>query len=185
MESHESSDDPMTRLFRQTLLLSFLICGPPLAAQPWSLGPPELVAANLGGFEILDGVSAYEIGWELRYPPRRFGFLPRWLPDPTPVVGAMASSRGVLYPYAGLRLDLPLGDRWVASPGWATGIYYRDHGKNLGGALEFRSHFELSYRLSWGGRVGLCFYHLSNGGLFEFNPGTESLVLTYSARLRN
>jgi hypothetical protein len=166
-------------------LLLLLLAGEPLAAQPWSLGPPQLVAANLGGFEILDGVSAYEIGWELRFAPRRFRFLPRWVPDLMPTAGAMASSRGVLYPYAGVRLDLPIGEHWIASPGWATGIYYREHGKNLGGALEFRSNFELAYRLPWNGRVGLCFYHLSNGGLFSFNPGTESLVLTYSARLRN
>jgi lipid A 3-O-deacylase len=170
--------------FRPVLLL-FLLLGGPLAAQPWSMGSPQLVAANVGGFEVLDGVSAYEIGWELRYPPRHFGFLPNWVPDLMPTAGVMASSRGVLYPYAGVRLDLPIGDRWVASPGWATGIYYRDRGKNLGGALEFRSNFELAYRLPWDGRVGLCFYHLSNGGLFDFNPGTESLVLTYSARLRN
>jgi hypothetical protein len=97
----------------------------------------------------------------------------------------MASSRGVIYPYAGFRVDVPVGDRWVFSPGSAAGLYYRDGGKNLGGALEFRSHVELAYRLPWDGRVGLCFYHLSNGGLFSFNPGTESLVLTYSARLRN
>jgi lipid A 3-O-deacylase len=172
------------RFFRRTLLLSLLMCGP-LAAQPWSLGAPVLVAANLGGFEVLDGVSAYEIGWELRFPPQRLRFLPRWVPDPTPTMGVMATSRGVLYPYAGLRLDFPVTGRWVASPGAAAGIYYRDHGKNLGGALEFRSHFELAYRLPEGGRLGLCFYHLSNGGLFSFNPGTESLVLTYSARLRN
>ena len=166
-------------------LLLLLLTGGPLAAQPWSLGSPQLVAANLGGFEVLDGVSAYEMGWELRFAPRRFRFQPRWLPDLMPTAGAMASSRGVLYPYAGVRLDLPIGEHWIASPGWATGIYYRDRGKNLGGALEFRSNFELAYRLPWDGRLGLCFYHLSNGGLFSFNPGTESLVLTYSARLRN
>jgi lipid A 3-O-deacylase len=171
-------------LSRVPLLLSLLLCGP-AAAQPPLLGPPQRIAANLGGFEVLDGVSAYEVGWELRFAPRRFPFLPRWVPGLMPTAGVMASSRGVLFPYAGLRLDLPLGDRWVASPGWATGIYYRDHGKNLGGALEFRSHFELAYRLPADGRIGLCFYHLSNGGLFDFNPGTESLVLTYSARLRN
>jgi hypothetical protein len=175
----------MKRAFRRSIPLLLLLMGRPLAAQPWSPGPPQLVAANLGGFEVLDGVSAYEMGWELRFAQRRFHFLPRWIPELIPTAGAMASSRGVIYPYAGVRVDHPLGDRWMISPGTAAGLYYRDHGKNLGGALEFRSHVELSYRLPGGSRVGLCFYHLSNGGLFDFNPGTESLVFTYSARLRN
>lgn len=173
----------MTRPFRQAFLLFLLTCGP-LAAHPWSLGPPRLVAAHLGAFEILDGVSAFETGWELQFASRRFSVLPRWMPELSPTAGVMASSRGVLYPYTGLRADIPLGERWIFSPGTAAGIYYRGHGKNLGGAVEFRSQVELSYRLPWDGRIGLCFYHLSNGGLFGFNPGTESLILTYSARLR-
>lgn len=145
---------------------------------------PEQVTANLGGFEILDDVSAYEMGWELHFPARDFKILPSWMPDLTPTLGVMANTRGSLYPYAGFRADIDLGERWVFSPGAATGIYYREGGKNLGGALEFRTHAEFAYRLANGGRIGLCFYHLSNARLFSFNPGTESLVLTYSARLR-
>lgn len=169
-------------LWQLLLLLSMLAV--PLPAQLWPPGPPVAVAANVGTFEVLDSVSAYEMGWELRFAPRRFRFLPRWAPDLMPTAGVMATSRGVLYSYAGFRFEVPLGDRWVASPGWATGLYYRDHGKNLGGALEFRTHIEVSYRLPGDSRIGVCFYHLSNGGLFDFNPGTESAVLTYTAKLR-
>lgn len=178
----------MKRPVRQVFLLVFLMAGP-LAAQLWPPGPPVAVAANAGTFEVLDSVSAYEMGWELRFAARRFRFLPSWAPDLMPTAGVMASSRGAIYPYIGFRFDVPLGDRWgsrwVVSPGSATGLYYRDRGKNLGGALEFRSHIELAYLLPGGSRFGLCFYHLSNGGLFDFNPGTESAVLTYSVKLRN
>jgi lipid A 3-O-deacylase len=180
----------MRNSLQQGLLLFLLMAGP-LSAQPsapsspWLPGPPELVAANLGAFEVMDGVSAYEMGWEVRFAPRRFHFLPRRVPDLIPVTGVMASSRGVIYPYVGFRVDIPLNSHWTFSPGSAAGLYYREHGKNLGGFLEFRSHAELTYRLPWDGRIGLCFYHLSNGGLFDFNPGTESLVLTYTARLRH
>jgi lipid A 3-O-deacylase len=163
-----------------------LLASAPLAAQPWRLGPPELVSASAGKFEFLDdeAVESYEMGWELRFASRRFHLLPRSLPDVIPVTGTMASSRGVLYGYGGFRLEFPLGERWVLSPGSAAGLYYRGHGKNLGGALEFRTHLELSYRLPGDARLGLCVYHLSNAGLFGFNPGTESLVLTYSASLQ-
>ncbi|MES1245294.1 MAG: acyloxyacyl hydrolase [Acidobacteriota bacterium] len=165
-------------------LLLLLLAGGPMAAQLWPPGPPVTVAANAGTFEVLDSVSAYEMGWELRYAPRRFRFLPRWAPDLMPTAGVMATTRGVIYPYAGFRFEIPLGDRWVLSPGTAAGLYYRDHGKNLGGGLEFRSHIELSFRLPWQDRIGISFYHLSNANLFDFNPGTESAVVTYTAKLR-
>ncbi len=171
------------------LLVFLILLGSPQASAqrlPWSpWTTAERVSANLGGFEVLDDVSAYEMGWELRFAPRRYAILPSWLPDLSPAVGAMASSRGALYTYAGFRADIDIGKRWIFSPGAATGLYYREGGKNLGGPLEFRTHVELSYRLPGDGRIGLCFYHLSNGGLFDFNPGAESLVLTYSARLRH
>jgi len=165
--------------------MSLLLLGStPAAAQLFPLGAPEYVSASSGQFDSLREPEGYEAGWEVRFAPRRFRFLPRWSPDLIPVAGAMASSRGILYSYGGFRLDLPLGERWIFSPGWATGLYYQAEGKNLGGALEFRSHLELAYRLPQEARVGLCIYHLSNAGIFDFNPGSESLVLTYAARLK-
>jgi hypothetical protein len=156
----------------------------PVAAQLLPLGPPELVSASTGAFEVRKEWDEYEVGWELRFAPRRFRLLPRFVPDAIPVTGAMASSRGILYVYGGLRWDLPLGERWVFSPGSAAGVYYRGDGKDLGGPLEFRSHLELAFRLPGDARLGLCLYHLSNAGILGFNPGSESLVLTYSAKLR-
>lgn len=165
------------------LLLSTL--SSPCAAQLLPLGEPEYVSASTGAFAIRDGdMDTYETGWELRFSPRRFRLLPSFLPEAIPVAGAMAGSRSILYVYGGFRFDYPLGDRWMLSPGWATGLYYRGYGMDLGNALEFRSHIELAYLLNGNTRVGLCLYHLSNARLSVFNPGSESLVLTYSARLR-
>jgi lipid A 3-O-deacylase len=165
-------------------LLLFLLCSTPAAAQLFPLGAPEYVSASSGQFDSLREPLGYEAGWELRFAPRRFWLLPRWAPDVIPVAGAMASTRGILYSYSGFRVELPVGERWVFSSGSAAGLYYRGYGKNLGGAFEFRSHLELAYRLPKDARVGLCIYHLSNAGIFDFNPGSESLVLTYAARLR-
>jgi hypothetical protein len=126
------------------------------------------------------------MGWELRFAPRRFRIFPRWLPDATPATGFIASSRGVLYAYAGLRFEVPLGGRWVLAPSTAAGLYDfgRGRGKRLGLPLQFRSGIELAYRLSSGDRIGLCLYHLSNGGLAHGNPGTESLAVTWDVGLR-
>ena len=69
------------------------------------------------------------------------------------------------------------------SPGWAAGLFHRSPDFDLGGPLEFRTSLELAYRLHGGSRLGLCLYHLSNAGLFTKNPGSESLVITYTARV--
>lgn len=173
-------------VFRALILAPLLLLWTsPLAAQLLALGRPAEVSASYGLFEALRESDGLEAGWEVRFPARRFGLLPRWAPAVIPVAGAMAGSRGILYGYGGFRLDLPLGDGWRLSPGWATGLYYPgSRGKELGGALEFRSQIELSYGLRNGSRLGLCLYHLSNAGIFDFNPGSESLLLTYSADLR-
>lgn len=169
-------------IWASLLLIAF---SSPSAAQLLPLGEPEYVSASTGAFAIRDGdVDTYEAGWEVRFSPRRFRLLPSFLPDVIPVAGAMAGSRSILYLYGGFRFDYSLGERWMFSPGWATGIYYRGYGMDLGNALEFRSHVELAYLLSRNTRVGLCLYHLSNARVSVFNPGSESLVLTYSTRLR-
>ena len=50
----------------------------------------------------------------------------------------------------------------------------------LGGHFHFRSGLEASYRLGRRQRLGLLFYHLSNAGLRELNPGEESLVAQWT-----
>jgi len=166
-------------------MLALALAVPPVEAapSPWRLGAPEEVAASSGVFDPLVGGGSYEIGTELRFAPRRFSFLPRFVPDLAPTAGVITGSQGSLYVYGGVHADLALGERWTFTPGWATGLYYRSPRFDLGGPLEFRTSVELSYRLVNGSRVGACLYHLSNGGLFDRNPGSESLVLTYRAGL--
>jgi hypothetical protein len=101
-----------------------------------------------------------------------------------PVAGVMAAADGSLFTYAGGRIDYPLGSRLDFSPSIAAGLYYRGEGKILGGALEFKSGIELTCRLSGARRLGAALYHLSNGGLYHSNPGTESLLLIYRTSLR-
>lgn len=144
---------------------------------------PALVTANAGQFNVFNGKNArWETSWEVSFPPRRFRWLPRFVPDLSPTVGGAATENGSLYAYGGIRFDVPLGEKWVVTPQWGTGIYYANQGRDLGGALEFRSGIELARRIGERSRIGLLLYHLSNASLYRFNPGTESLVLTYSTR---
>jgi hypothetical protein len=155
------------------------------AAPPsWRLGWPKTVAASSGVFDPFVDGSTYEIGSELRFAARRVSFLPAFVPGLVPTAGLMARAQGSLYAYGGVRADLPWGEHWTFSPGWAVGLFRRSPDFDLGGPLELRTSLELAYQLPGGSRLGLCLYHLSNAGLFPNNPGSESLVVTYSAGLR-
>jgi lipid A 3-O-deacylase len=151
-------------------------------ASPARAEPPVAVMASAGPFSVLDHGVIYETGWEARFAPRRFRWAPRFVARLSPTLGAMATSQGALYVYGGFHFDLPVGESWRVSPQWAAGLYYRDGGRNLGGPLEFRSGIELSRHLGARSRLGVMLYHLSNGGIYGYNPGSESLVLTYTAR---
>ena len=144
---------------------------------------PALVTVNAGQFNVFNGKNArWETSWEVSFAPRRYQWFPRFVPDLSPTVGGLATQNGTLYAYGGLRFDVPLGEKWVMTPQWATGIYFADQGRDLGGALEFRSGIELTRRIGERSRIGVLLYHLSNASFYRFNPGTESLVLTYSTR---
>ncbi len=154
----------------------------PRAGVAAALGPVYEVQASAGRFNVINKDPLPEAGWEVSFAPRKLRRLPRWVPELSPALGGMANSVGSLYAYAGFRFDVPLGESWRLVPQWATGLYYADGGRGLGGAVEFRSGLELSRKVSRRGRLGLLLYHLSNAGFYERNPGSESLVLMYTTR---
>jgi hypothetical protein len=132
--------------------------------------------AGLGAFAIRPGEGATMLlDLEYRLRPGRHGI--------SPVLGAAATSDGTTYLRAGLGRDFELGRRWTTHLGFAGNLYFEGKaGKRLGGALEFRSAIDLSYRVAPDLRVGVALAHLSNGGLGRFNPGVETLCLTFAWR---
>jgi lipid A 3-O-deacylase len=98
-----------------------------------------------------------------------------------PMVGAMATTDVSGNIYAGISLDIFLGNRLVLRPSFAPGLYFKgSKGHDLGHVIEFRSGAEIAYRFDDRSRLGLEVYHLSNAHLGDKNPGEESIVLTYS-----
>jgi hypothetical protein len=95
------------------------------------------------------------------------------------MVGANVSTDGTLYGYAGVSLDLFFGNRLVVRPSFAPGLYYEGDGRDLGGAIEFRSALELAYRFDDRSRLGLELSHRSNANIYDRNPGEESFMLFY------
>lgn len=104
-----------------------------------------------------------------------------------PIVGAFVTSEDAAYAYAGLNWDIPLvKDKIFLIPGFAVGAYSQGderEGKDLGGALEFRSSIEVAYQLPNQHRMGLSLAHLSNASIYDQNPGTELVTATYSIPL--
>jgi lipid A 3-O-deacylase len=102
----------------------------------------------------------------------------------SPLVGAMGTSAGAFYGYAGFGFDIHFGNDWVVTPSFACGYWYRGGGTNLGSWWEFRSGAEFDYRFANRSRLGIAFYHMSNAGLTRQNPGEEALLLVYTVPLR-
>jgi hypothetical protein len=93
------------------------------------------------------------------------------------VVGTSVLDDGGNYSYAGGRYEFLLGDRWCLAPSFTAGVY-APGGVDLGGPLEFRSGLDVLYRLTPDLSFGAGFYHLSNGGLYSRNGGSESLLFS-------
>ncbi len=146
---------------------------------------PAADARGLKGWSLYGGIfntanedNPTELGVEYRFATLKVPKLPAVLAL-KPAIGAAGTEDGNAWAYGGLRLDLTLGS-WVITPQFAASLYEDGDGQDLGGVLEFRSGLEVAYQFGAGPRVGLLFYHLSNGDFYDFNPGSNSLVLTLS-----
>ena len=136
---------------------------------------PEFLSFRTGAFDINDSDTTAMFGAEYRSDFKKF-FL-------TPMAGAFVTTKGGVYGYGGVFVDLFLGRRVVLRPNFSVGAYSDGNGKDLGGVLEFRSAIELAWRFDDRSRLGLEFSHLSNAGIYDRNPGTENLTLNYSVPL--
>lgn len=135
-------------------------------AQSWAVG--------VGAFDVANEARP-EAMLEYRFKPFTIKSIPL-----IPAVGLAGSTDGNFWGYVGLRYDFKLVGSLYAVPQFGVGLYERGDGKNLGGAIEFRSGLELAFELKKGQRIGLIFYHLSNSSIYRLNPGSNSLVLTWS-----
>ena len=101
-----------------------------------------------------------------------------------PMVGGFVTWDGDVFGYLGISIDIPIGDHIIARPSFAPGLYGRGNGVDLGGTVQFRTGIELAWKFENGMRLGAEFYHLSNAGIYDENPGTESALLTFTLPLR-
>ncbi|MHA6345338.1 acyloxyacyl hydrolase [Roseivivax sp. CAU 1761] len=141
-----------------------------------SMETPRL-SLSVGGVVPREADSAAEI--YLRHDPAtRFG------PFGT-ALGLSVGQEGETWLGAGMTWHTWLG----ASPFYAElhampGLYIDNGGFDLGGPVAFRSGLELGYEAPSGWRYALSYDHRSNAGLYDENPGIETVQFRVSVPLR-
>ena len=136
------------------------------------------VAVSAGFFYLKDSKPPVEVGVELRLDEARIVAGQSW--ELIPAFGVMVAADETYYGYGGLRFNIEAGDRWLVTTHFAVGAFEKGDVQELGGVLEFRWGFELALVLANGDRLGVNAYHLSNADLYVENPGSNSMVLTYT-----
>lgn len=63
------------------------------------------------------------------------------------------------------------------------GLYFDNGGFDLGGPIAFRSGIELGYETRQGWRMALSYDHRSNAGIYDENPGVETVQFRVSIPL--
>lgn len=96
-----------------------------------------------------------------------------------PYAGIMFTTNAGLYLYAGARYLFPLYNKLRLALSFAPGLYYKNRKDDLGYVVEFSSGLELSYERGDGKRFLLSLNHISNGRLANYNPGTETVRISY------
>lgn len=149
----------------------------PAQAEPadWFAEPVPRIDFSAGTMQLFD--SDKEFAWGIAYRPAwRFHHI-------VPTFELGTGHHEEFYAAAGMALELRLPWNVVLLPSFSVGYYNARKGLDLGLDMQFASQISLHYEFPHGHRLGLMFGHLSNGSFSDYNPGTETLMLTYSLPL--
>ncbi len=111
----------------------------------------------------------------------RFAAMGPW--SVSPALGLAVAQNGAYYMYADVRRDFWLTDHWLLIPSFGVGAFSESEQLQLGHREQFRSGLEIAYQTHDRHRIGVAFFHISNGGITDYNPGTEILVLSFGIPL--
>lgn len=129
------------------------------------------VIVGSGAFNVLDvhsaGMGSFE--YHLNSGMKRLN----------PYGGIMLTTNVDVYLYAGASYLFPLYKNLALAISFAPGFYYNNRRDDLGYFIEFSSGLELSYERGDGKRFLLSLNHISNGRLANYNPGTETVRISY------
>ena len=98
--------------------------------------------------------------------------------------GLSVGEDGETWVGAGATYSIPFGRSGAYAELHAMpGLYFDNGGFDLGGTVAFRSGLELGYETSRGWRVALSYDHRSNAGIYDENPGVETVQVKLSIPL--
>lgn len=104
----------------------------------------------------------YEQSWEAGYPLY-------------PEASLAISNDSIYHLHVGLRYF------WKAfSIAFGPGYYHKGDGVDLGGNLQFKTDLSWSINPKW----RIAYYHISNAGLENTNPGADGISLSYNLSAR-
>ena len=103
-----------------------------------------------------------------------------------PVIGASVSEFGDFWIGAGVKYTryFGAGKQFFFEFSAMPGLYYPGSGPVLGHRITYRSEMAIGYEFDNGTSLKLAGGHRSNAGLSDFNPGVETLGLTYTIPLK-
>ncbi len=165
----------MSQTAKQSLIaLAAIACLAAPAAQAVDDGK-GYITGYIGYFDVIGADnSSTQFGVEYRAKPLQYAI--------RPVIGVNVTTDSSVYGYIGLNWDAELvKDQLYLIPNFVAGAYKNGDGKDLGGAIEFRSGIELAYQFPNSHRLGVAFNHISNASIYRKNPGAETAMVTYSA----
>jgi len=153
-------------------VVSMIAIGAALAPDRALAADPDYFAVGAGVYDVERPGRVAQLRLEYRFSERFLIF--------KPMIGVLGTNEKTFIGYAGLRTDLYFGRHLVVTPNAAFAAFDRGDGKKLGSALEFKSGVEIDYRMNDHTRIGVAFDHISNAGLTQANPGSDSWVLYYA-----
>lgn len=136
----------------------------------------SFLGLSVGLYDAFDVEKAPAFNMEYQPGLRIAGFI-------QPLIGALATTKGTVYGYAGLGFPLKLGSRLVFTPSVSAGAYHDGAGKDLGQTIAYSAGAEIGWRLDNNGRVGLRGFVITNGDSSDHNDRTEIVSLFYSMPL--
>lgn len=148
------------------LSLAFLVMPFFANAQSWNLGLTVYGEADHG--------PQAELLIERQFRP--FADLGKW--SIAPGVGARISQNTGSWIGGGVIAYRTYGEFWRVDAGLMPG-YYSDgsEGKMLGSDLEFRSYLSVGRQVSDSLYIAVGIEHMSNGGIGDYNPGDNRLMV--------
>lgn len=154
-----------------------LVAGAVTSAQAEELAAsqPSHLYGGVGFYDVGDGSEFSSAVFDVGYVPD-YNIL--W--NIRPVVGAFVNTDGGVYGHVGLSRSIFITDNFVTRLQLGFGAYGEGNSKDLGQVFEFREQVEFGWQFDSGDMISAYFYHLSNAGISDDNPGVNAAGVYYS-----